>query len=135
MSEDQKTAGDTLHVLVYSDDRGVRQQIRLALGQSVAADLPPVEVVDAATQKAVLDAVESGSYDVVIADGEAVPSGGMGLTHQLKDEIADCPPVVLVVARQADAWLATWSRADAVTTHPIDPVKLPGIVADLVRAQ
>jgi hypothetical protein len=58
----------------------------------------------------------------------------MGLCHQLKDEVADCPPVVLLVARTADAWLASWSRADAISTHPVDPVELPRIVADVVRA-
>jgi DNA-binding response OmpR family regulator len=134
MSEDQKGGTPTLKVLVYSDDRRVREQVRLALGTRIAGDLPEVETVDVATQNAAVHAVDSGGYDVLIADGEAVPSGGMGLCHQLKDEVADCPPVVLLVARTADAWLASWSRADAISTHPVDPVELPRIVADVVRA-
>ena len=133
MSE-KKTAADTLRVLVYSDDRNVRQEIRLALGTSIAADLPPVEMTETATQKAVMAAVDTGEYDVVIADGEAVPSGGMGVTHQMKDEVDDCPPVVMLVAREADAWLASWSRADAISTHPVDPIGLPQTVATVVRA-
>ncbi|AZZ39822.1 response regulator transcription factor [Acidipropionibacterium jensenii] len=132
---DEKTSGTrTLKVLVYSDDRQVREQVRLALGSRIAADLPEVETVDVATQAAAVHAVDSGGYDVLIADGEAVPSGGMGLCHQLKDEVADCPPVVLLVARVADAWLASWSRADAISTHPVDPLELPRVVADVVRA-
>ncbi|MEA5643872.1 MAG: response regulator, partial [Cutibacterium granulosum] len=83
---------------------------------------------------AVMAAVDTGEYDVVIADGEAVPSGGMGVTHQMKDEVDDCSPVVLLVARQADAWLASWSRADAISTHPVDPIGLPQTVATVVRA-
>ncbi len=134
MSEEQTSGTETLKVLVYSDDRQVREQVRLALGTRIAADLPEVEVVDVATQAAAIHAVDSGAYDVLIADGEAVPSGGMGLCHQLKDEVADCPPVVLLVARVADAWLASWSRADAISTHPVDPVELPRVVADVVRA-
>ncbi len=134
MSEEQTGPTRTLRVLVYSDDRQVREQIRLALGSRIADDLPEVEAIDVATQAAAVHAVDAGGYDVLIADGEAVPAGGMGLCHQLKDEVADCPPVVLLVARTADAWLASWSRADAISTHPVDPVELPRIVADLVRA-
>ncbi|WP_257477664.1 response regulator [Acidipropionibacterium jensenii] len=134
MSEEQTGPTQTLRVLVYSDDRRVREQIRLALGSRIADDLPEVEAIDVATQAAAVHAVDAGGYDVLIADGEAVPAGGMGLCHQLKDEVADCPPVVLLVARTADAWLASWSRADAISTHPVDPVELPRIVADLVRA-
>ena len=68
-------------------------------------------------------------------DGEAVPAGGIGLCRQVKDEVANCPPVVLLVARVADAWLATWSRAEAVVPYPIDPVRLPTSVADVLRAR
>ena len=55
------------------------------------------------------------------------------MCHQLKDEVEDCPPVVLLVARIADAWLASWSHADAVATRPVDPVALPQTVASVVR--
>lgn len=126
-------AKTTVRVLLYSDDRTVREQVRLALGKRVAADLPELEIYEVATQPIVLQAMDAGGYDLVILDGEAVPSGGMGLCYQLKNEIENCPPVLLLVARVADAWLATWSRADAIAAHPVDPVKLPGVVADLLR--
>ena len=124
---------DTLKVLVYSDDRTVRDQIRLALGRRLAADLPEVEVFDVATSPAAVRAVDENHYDLLILDGEAVPHGGMGLGYQLKDEVPNCPPVLLLVQRVADAWLATWSRADAIQAHPVDPVRLPQAAADLVR--
>jgi DNA-binding response OmpR family regulator len=57
----------------------------------------------------------------------------MGVCRQLKDEIFDCPPVLIIAGRADDAWLATWSRADAVVPHPIDPITLPGAVAALLR--
>lgn len=122
-------------ILVYSDDRSVRGQVRLALGRRVAADLPEVDIVECATHQAVTKTLDAGGIDVVIMDGEAAPAGGMGLCHQVKDEIADCPPVLLLVARVADAWLATWSMADAVVAFPIDPVRLPDAVARLLRAR
>ncbi len=40
----------TAKVLLYSDDRTVREQVRLALGRRVAADLPELDIVDTATQ-------------------------------------------------------------------------------------
>lgn len=124
-----------VNVLLYSDDRTVREQVRLALGTKLASDLPEIEIREVATQPAVLWAMDAGDIDLVILDGEAVPAGGMGLAHQLKDEIANCPPVLLLVARVADAWLATWSKAEAVSSYPIDPVRLPAAAADLLRSR
>jgi hypothetical protein len=60
--------------------------------------------------------------------------GGMGLARQLKDEIHLCPPILLITGRPDDAWLATWSRADGAVAHPIDPVRLPAVAAQLLRA-
>ena len=130
----ESSAAGTTQVLVYSDDRSVRQQVRLALGRRVAADLPEIDVLECATYQAVLRALQAGGIDLLILDGEAVPLGGMGLARQVKDEIANCPPVLLLVARVADAWLATWSRAEAVQPYPIDPVRLPEAVAGLLRS-
>lgn len=120
-------------VLVYSDDKNVREQVRLAAGRRPAADVPQVEFLECATQPAVLAALEQGGIDVCVLDGEAVPSGGMGICRQIKDEIFRCPPVLLLIGRPDDAWLATWSRADTVVSHPIDPVALADALAGLLR--
>jgi len=48
----------------------------------------------------------------------------MGLAKQLKDEIAECPPILVLTGRPDDAWLASWSRAEAAVPHPIDPIAL-----------
>ena len=120
-------------VLLYSDDRTTREQVRLALGRKVAADLPELEIHEVATQAAVLQAMDAGGYGLAILDGEANPSGGFGLAYQLKDEIVDCPPVLLLVIRSADAWLGTWAKAEALATMPVDPVSLPQQVAELLR--
>ena len=133
MSEEAPAAKAT--ILVYSDDRGTRDQVRFALGRRVAADLPEVEIVECATHQAVSRTLDAGGIDLVIMDGESTPAGGMGLARQVKDEVVNCPPVVLLVARVADAWLATWSRAEAVVPYPIDPVRLPNAVADTLRAR
>ena len=59
----------------------------------------------------------------------------MGIAKQLKDEIYQCPPVLVLTGRPQDAWLATWSRAEAAVPHPIDPIQLAEAVVALLRAR
>ena len=122
-----------LRLLLYSDDVDTRAAVRLAIGPRVAADLPPVEFHEVATAPAAIKAVDAGGLDVLILDGEATPVGGLGLCRQLKDEIYHCPPVLALTGRPQDAWLATWSKADAAVPHPLDPVMLADAVAVLAR--
>ncbi len=130
---DEPTPEPTLRVLVYSDDRLARQQIRLALGRRPSADLPALEYVECATEPAVIAQADHGGFDLLILDGEAAPAGGMGVCRQLKDEIYRCPPILVVVGRPQDAWLATWSRADGVVAHPIDAVALARVASSLLQ--
>ena len=123
---------EILTILLYASNRATREDVRLALGRKVAADLPHVRVLGVATQPALLTAMDAGGIDIAILDGEAAP-GGMGLCRQLKDEIVRCPPILLLIGRRDDAWLATWARADGAVSHPIDPVRLPAAVAELLR--
>ncbi|MFE3324207.1 hypothetical protein [Streptomyces sp. NPDC059176] len=123
----------TAKVLVYSDNVGTREQVRLAAGRRPAADVPPVEFVECATLPAVLKELDKGGIDVCVLDGEAVPAGGMGVCRQIKDEIFRCPPVLVLMGRPQDAWLATWSRADAAVTLPVEPVELADALAGLLR--
>ncbi|MFP1623948.1 hypothetical protein ACLB9X_01720 [Streptomyces sp. 5K101] len=120
-------------VLVYSDDANTREQVRLATGRRPAADVPPVRFVECATLPAVLKALDEGGIDVCVLDGETVPAGGMGVCRQIKDEIFDCPPVLLLIGRPQDAWLATWSRAEAAVTLPVEPVEFAEALASLLR--
>ncbi|MEU2515083.1 hypothetical protein [Streptomyces syringium] len=125
----------TATVLVYSDDAGTREQVRLAAGRRPAADVPPVEYVECATLPAVLKTLDERHIDACVLDGETAPAGGMGVCRQLKDEVFRCPPVLLLIGRPQDAWLATWSRAEAVVTHPVDPVAFADALAGLLRAE
>ncbi len=128
-------------VLIYSDDSTVRAQIIAGLGRRISVDLPPVEAFEVATGPALLAAMEEATkatlkgkkgFDLLILDGEAVPEGGMGLARQIKDEFFNSPPILLVVGRPDDAWLATWSRAEGYLPHPIDPFALVALAAKLL---
>lgn len=122
-----------MRVLVYSDNRSWREQIILLLGARPAPELPAVEFVECATEPVVIRNMDTGRIDLAILDGEAAPAGGMGVCRQLKAEIYQCPPILVVIARQQDAWLASWSQADAAVTMPPDPIAFPETVAGLLR--
>jgi DNA-binding response OmpR family regulator len=107
--------------------------VRTALGRRPAADLPRVEYVECATEPMVIRRLEEGGIDLCVLDGEAVPSGGMGISKRMRAEIYSPPPVLLLTGRPQDAWLATWSQAEAVVPHPIDPVLLAEAAAALLR--
>jgi DNA-binding response OmpR family regulator len=129
------SADDTMTVLVYSDDANTRAQIRMAVGRRPAADLPRVEYIECATGPAVISHFDRGGIDLAVLDAEAQPEGGLGIARQAKDEIYDCPPLLAIIARRDDGWLATWSRADAVVSRPLDPMALARAVADLMRGR
>jgi len=124
-----------LKILVYSDDADTRDQVILSLGRRPHPDLPEAEYVEVATEPVVLQQMDSGTVDLAILDGEAVPAGGMGIAKQLKDEIYQCPPLLVLTGRPQDAWLATWSRADAAVPHPIDPLLLAEAVNRLLASR
>ena len=97
-----------LRVLVYSHDASIRAQV-------------------------VIRRVDEGGIDLVVLDGEATPVGGMGLAKQLRDEVDPCPPLLLLLGRPDDAWLASWSQADAAVALPVDPFRFAELVVALLR--
>lgn len=124
-----------VRVLVYSSEASTRASVIRSLGRRPAADLPFVDVLEVATQPALLAAVDGGGIDLLILDGESRPAGGLGLCKQFKDEIFRCPPILVLLGRVQDNWLAAWSRADAAVLHPIDPMVLGTTAADLLRVR
>jgi DNA-binding LytR/AlgR family response regulator len=127
-------------VAIYSDDSSVRGAVKAALGSKLAEDLE-IESIEFATADAFrlyVDQTDTNGKvraDLIIVDGEAVPEGGLGVARQLKDEVFNCPPVIVLIARQADAWLAAWSRAEASLQHPIDAFSLAKTAEDLLRTR
>lgn len=126
-------------IIVYSDDSSVRSAIVSALGARVAKDLPEHEIHEFATGQALRAYVDSknvaGEFraDLFILDGEAAQEGGLGMARQLKDEVFNCPPILVITGRKEDKWLAAWSLADASVVHPIDPFTLAKTAAQLLR--
>ena len=128
-------------IVLYSDDVTVREAVIAALGRRVAPDMAEHVIHQFATGAALrlfVDSKKPGTdspIDLFILDGEAVPEGGMGMARQLKDEVFNCPPILVITGRKEDKWLAAWSLAEASVVHPIDPFTLAKTAADLLRGR
>lgn len=120
-------------VLVFSHRPEIRAAVRTAVGRRPAADVGPVTWLEAETGAEVIATVGRGGVDLCILDGEAQPTGGLAIARQLEEEVADRPSMCVLIARQADRWLAHWSRAEGTLPMPIDPLTAPAVVADLLR--
>ena len=125
---------EKLQIALYSDDSSVRQTVIKALGRRISPEFDEHEITEFATGPALRAKVDAGkNFDLYILDGESVPEGGMGIAKQLKDEVFNCGVVIVIVGRASDAWLAGWSRAEGVVSHPLDPFTLASTVADIFR--
>lgn len=120
-----------ISVLLFSDDRSTRDSVRLGVGNLPSPDVQVERWHECATAPAVELALAEGTYDVLILDGEAQPFGGLGLCRQLKNELFECPSVLVLTGRPNDGWLAAWSQADGAVPHPLDPAALAATVARL----
>ncbi|MFF1529453.1 hypothetical protein [Cellulomonas sp. NPDC058312] len=131
---DGTVAAQGPRILLYSDDADTRAQVRLGVGRRLGRGAPDIRWSEVATAAAALAQAETGTYDLLVLDGEAAKVGGMALARQVKDEVFGCPPVLVLTGRPQDAWLAAWSDADAVVSQPLDPVELQAAVAGLLPA-
>ena len=121
-------------IVIYSDDSSVRASIISSLGRRVESDLAEHTIHEFATGPALRAFVDSGApVDLFILDGESAPEGGLGIARQLKDEVFNCPPVLVITGRVQDSWLAAWSLAEASVVHPIDPFTMAQTAAQLLR--
>jgi len=126
---------EKLVIALYSDDSTVRASVIAALGKQLDPALSAHEIKEFATAVALRLYVDSKKQvDLFVLDGEAVPEGGMGVARQLKDEVFNCPPVLLITGRAQDNWLAAWSKAEGTVTHPIDPFTIAAKCAALLKS-
>lgn len=123
-----------MKVLLVTTDARIEADVRAAL---MGDDVHVLQV--ATPQRALAYLLErQGEIDIVVADGDTAPTGGFAFSHELKqrkDMGNDVPPVVLLIARDDDRWMAKWSRADAYIRKPIDPFDLEQVVRAIVAGE
>jgi len=118
----------------------------------IAGDAPSVlEIVEAAIAREnlqvrrvangrdVLGATKSDATDLVILDLQIGSMGGVAVSIQLAQEIAagrlDYVPVLLLLDRDADRYLATISRSAGSIVKPIDVLELRSLTESLLDGQ
>jgi|SRR5918999_1131165 DNA-binding response OmpR family regulator len=102
-----------MHVLVVSDDVLLRDQARWAFPAGVTVSFA-VDSRDAWKQ------LQERAPSVVVVDMQTGNAGGYGLTRDMaEDEHLARVPVVILLEREQDEWLARSSGATAYRTKPL----------------
>jgi DNA-binding response OmpR family regulator len=98
-------------------------------------DAPGREVIVLVDGENIITLARSRSPDVVVVAASLGHMGGFAVSYKLKNmadngEIRE-PKTVVLLERDADSWLANWSRCDAYLTKPVDPAEIDAIVTEL----
>jgi len=98
-----------------------------------------IEILQVRTPERALQQLDDvGGWDLVLADADTQPTGGFALARDVKGREKmgrAVPPVVLLLARDQDKFLAKWSEADAFVLKPADPFDLHAVVAAVVAGE
>lgn len=116
--------------LVVTNELWVRNEVHAALS------LPGNELIDHADPATATETAYDLAVDAVVLDLQIGAMGGMAVTRSIKDRAAegDAIPVVLLLDRGADAFLAGRSGADGWVLKPFDAAELRSALAAVVRA-
>jgi DNA-binding response OmpR family regulator len=123
-----------VNVLLVSTNPRLTVQVQTAL-----IGRPNLQVTEVRTpQRALQQLDDVGGFAIVIADADTAPTGGFFLAREMqaRGEVgAEVPPLILLLAREVDKFLAKWSRADAYVLKPVDPFHLAATVDALVAGE
>lgn len=120
-----------MKVLLVSTNPRITSEVETALVGKGDVELLEVRTPERALQQ--LD--EVGGFGLVLADADTAPTGGFALSREVKAREqmgAEMPPVILLIARDDDRFLAKWSQADAYLRKPPDPFDLAEVVDAVV---
>lgn len=115
-------------VFVVSDDPRVRDVAGFGFGSSV-------EVTFAADAREALEVMREGIPAAVVVDMHAGSAGGFALVKDMKaDPRLSRVPVLMLLQRDQDAWLAREAGAELHRTKPIDASELVEAALSLTDA-
>ncbi len=118
-------------VLVAADEETVRDDVG-----SVLSGRGDVTVREVTSGPAVLAAAQKALPDLVILDFQIGNMGGMAVCLDLRLEEGagrlDHVPVLMLLDRRADVFLARRANADGWLIKPLDPIRLRRAVGELL---
>lgn len=125
-----------MRILLMSADANARDLMRVSVGSIERRLGEPVSFIES----------ENGEHgariglrerpDAVVADEIASRAGAFSLARDLRG--APDPydgPIVILLERKHDVWLARWSGADAWFVRPIDPFELADRLVELISGR
>ncbi len=109
-------------ILIASDSQSVRDTVNSVLTSE------NTEVRQVSAGSAVRDLVESESFDLVVLDLQIGSMGAVAvcLDLRLEESAGRAPhvPVLMLLDRRADVFLARRAAAESWVVKPLDPVRL-----------
>jgi DNA-binding response OmpR family regulator len=121
-----------IQILLVAGGQRTRDRLRLALERlDVAGEESDfIEVSDGNQAVAV---AEARHPDLVVVEVGVTPYGAFGIARDVKASTEVACPVLVVLERPQDEWLARWSGADALVNRPVDPFALAEVARLLVE--
>ena len=121
-------------VVVAADEEWVRDEVR-----SVLSGRPDTTVREVASGPAVLAAAQEAHPDLVILDFQIGNMGAVAVCLDLRLEEGagrlDHVPVLMLLDRRADVFLARRAGADGWLVKPLDPIRLRRAVGDVLEGR
>jgi DNA-binding response OmpR family regulator len=109
-------------IVVASDAPSVRADVVAVVGE------PGTDIIEVDTGQAVAPAVDEHEPDLVIVDLQMGSMGGMAvcLELRLEESYGNLPhvPVLMLLDRRPDVFLAKRSGAEGWIVKPLDPIRL-----------
>ena len=121
-----------IKVLLVASDHRARERLRLAL-ERLEVTGEEVEFLEVADGNDAVAVAEARHPDLVVVEVGVTPYGAFGVTRDVKASPEVTCPVIIVLERPQDEWLARWSGADALVNRPVDPFALAQVARRLVE--
>jgi DNA-binding response OmpR family regulator len=118
-------------ILLVAVTPHARERLRLAL-ERLEATGEELAFEEADNGNDALAIAEARHPDLVVVEVGVTPYGAFGLTRDLKAMPELACPVIVILERPQDEWLARWSGADALVTRPVDPFAIAQVAAKLL---
>jgi len=122
-----------VRILLVSPDANARDLMRVAVGSLERRLGERVSFLDAPDGERGAKVGLRERPDAVVADEIASRAGAFSMARDLRG--APDPylgPIVIILERKHDAWLARWSGADAWFVRPVDPFDLADRLVELI---
>lgn len=125
-----------MRVLLVSPDASARDLMRVAVGSLERRLGEPVSFLNASDGERGARVGLRERPDAVVADEIASRAGAFSLAKDLRGALDPyLGPIVIILERKHDAWLARWSGADAWFVRPVDPFELADRLVELIGSR